>query len=57
MLTLNPQEEDGVRNPLLKIWHLEKTDKNGVPSLLRSTKVQTSNRPHPVRLPSVLFTL
>ncbi|KAI0271206.1 hypothetical protein BGY98DRAFT_1126715 [Russula aff. rugulosa BPL654] len=41
-------EEDGVRNPLLKIWHLEKTDKNGAPTLLRSTKVQTSNRPHPV---------
>ncbi|KAI0293593.1 hypothetical protein BC826DRAFT_1105023 [Russula brevipes] len=41
-------EEDGVRNPLLKIWHLEKADKNGAPTLLRSTKVQTSNRPHPV---------
>jgi hypothetical protein len=44
------------RNPLLKIWHLEKTDKHGAPTLLRSTKVQTSNRPHPVRLPNVLFT-
>ncbi|KAI0306259.1 hypothetical protein B0F90DRAFT_1814192 [Multifurca ochricompacta] len=41
-------EEDGVRNPLLKIWHLEKTDKTGTPTLLRSIKVQTSNRPHPV---------
>ncbi|KAI9446876.1 hypothetical protein F5148DRAFT_1278202 [Russula earlei] len=41
-------EEDGVRNPLLKIWHLEKIDKNGAPTLLRSTKVQTGNRPHPV---------
>ncbi|KAH9980920.1 hypothetical protein BGW80DRAFT_1267217 [Lactifluus volemus] len=41
-------EEDGVRYPLLKIWHLEKTDKNGTPTLLRSIKVQTSNRPHPV---------
>ncbi|KAH8995422.1 hypothetical protein EDB92DRAFT_203974 [Lactarius akahatsu] len=41
-------EEDGIRGPLLKIWHLEKTDKNGAPTLLRSIKVQTSNRPHPV---------
>lgn len=41
-------EEDGIRVPLLKIWHLEKTDKHGAPTLLRSTKVQTSNRPHPV---------
>ncbi|KAF8271913.1 hypothetical protein EI94DRAFT_1678503 [Lactarius quietus] len=41
-------EEDGIRGPLLKIWHLEKTDKHGAPTLLRSIKVQSSNRPHPV---------
>ncbi|KAI0263429.1 hypothetical protein BC834DRAFT_971409 [Gloeopeniophorella convolvens] len=41
-------EEDAVRNPLLKIWHLEKTDKNGAPTLLRTAKVQTGSRPHPV---------
>ena len=34
--------------PLLKIWNLEKTDKNGFPVLLRSTKVQHTNRRHPV---------
>ncbi|EGN95815.1 hypothetical protein SERLA73DRAFT_95423 [Serpula lacrymans var. lacrymans S7.3] len=42
-------EEDAVRSPLLKIWELGKVDKNtGAPNLLRSTKVQPSNRPHPV---------
>ncbi|KIM77475.1 hypothetical protein PILCRDRAFT_76651 [Piloderma croceum F 1598] len=44
-------EEDGVRSPLLKIWDLEKVDKKlsmGTPVLLRSAKVQTGNRPHPV---------
>ncbi|KAF7976736.1 hypothetical protein HWV62_5706 [Athelia sp. TMB] len=42
-------EEDAVRSPLLKIWDLTKMDKKlGTPNLLRSTKVQPSNRPHPV---------
>ncbi|PPQ83311.1 hypothetical protein CVT25_004051 [Psilocybe cyanescens] len=41
-------EEDTVRSPLLKIWDLQNKDKKGVPNLLRSTKVQLSNRPHPV---------
>ncbi|KAI0050858.1 hypothetical protein FA95DRAFT_1603137 [Auriscalpium vulgare] len=41
-------EEDGVRYPLLKIWSLDRMDKNGVPALVRSTKVQPSNRPHPI---------
>ncbi|KAI9437347.1 hypothetical protein BJY52DRAFT_1384587 [Lactarius psammicola] len=41
-------EEDDILGPLLKIWHLEMTDKIGAPTLLRSIKVQTSNRPHPV---------
>ncbi|TFY63783.1 hypothetical protein EVG20_g6177 [Dentipellis fragilis] len=40
-------EEDGIRNPLLKVWHLEKTDKNGFPTLLRSLKLHVTNRPHP----------
>lgn len=43
------QEEDAVRSPLLKIWELRKVDKKtGAPNLLRSAKVQPSNRPHPV---------
>jgi vacuolar protein sorting-associated protein 11 len=46
-------EEDGVRAPLLKVWDLEKVEKKsgvgmGMPVLLRSAKVQTGNRPHPV---------
>ncbi|KAK0463502.1 uncharacterized protein EV420DRAFT_1518537 [Desarmillaria tabescens] len=42
-------EEDAVRSPILKIWDLENTDKrSGSPLLLRSVKVQLSNRPHPV---------
>ena len=46
-------EEDGVRAPLLKVWDLEKVEKKsgsgvGTPVLLRSVKVQTGNRPHPV---------
>ncbi|KAK7684969.1 hypothetical protein QCA50_011804 [Cerrena zonata] len=42
-------EEDSVRQPLLKVWDLNAVDKktNG-PVLLRSTKVQVGNRPHPV---------
>ncbi|KAL0946382.1 hypothetical protein HGRIS_012612 [Hohenbuehelia grisea] len=42
-------EEDSVRSPLLKIWDLSVKDKTtGAPLLLRSTKVQVGNRPHPV---------
>jgi hypothetical protein len=42
-------EEDAVRGSLLKIWDLGKTDKrNQAPLLLRSSKVQPSNKPHPV---------
>ncbi|KAF5378286.1 hypothetical protein D9615_008715 [Tricholomella constricta] len=42
-------EEDSVRSPLLKIWDVVNRDKKtGAPVLLRSTKVQLSNRPHPV---------
>ncbi|GLB34509.1 putative zinc-finger [Lyophyllum shimeji] len=42
-------EEDGVRSPLLKIWDVVNRDKKtGTPALLRSTKVQLTNRPHPV---------
>ncbi|KAG2019698.1 vacuolar membrane protein, variant 2 [Coprinopsis cinerea AmutBmut pab1-1] len=42
-------EEDTVKSPLLKIWDLDNRDKkNGAPILLRSAKVQQSNRPHPV---------
>ncbi|KAG7448346.1 uncharacterized protein BT62DRAFT_947390 [Guyanagaster necrorhizus] len=42
-------EEDAIRSPILKIWDLENTDKrSGSPLLLRSVKVQLSNRPHPV---------
>ena len=46
-------EEDGVRAPLLKVWDLEKVEKKsgvgmGMPVLLRSVKVQTGNRLHPV---------
>ena len=42
-------EENAVRGSLLKIWDLGKTDKkNHAPVLLRSAKVQPSNKPHPV---------
>ncbi|KAH6902717.1 vacuolar membrane protein [Coprinopsis sp. MPI-PUGE-AT-0042] len=42
-------EEDTVKSPLLKIWAIEDRDKKtGSPMLLRSAKVQQSNRPHPV---------
>ncbi|TEB39465.1 hypothetical protein FA13DRAFT_1750921 [Coprinellus micaceus] len=42
-------EEDAIKSPLLKIWDLENRDKKtGTPNLLRSTKVQLSNRPHPI---------
>ena len=38
-----------MRSPLLKIWDLENKDKKtAIPNLLRSTKIQLSNRPHPV---------
>ncbi|KAG2108157.1 uncharacterized protein F5147DRAFT_695475 [Suillus discolor] len=42
-------EESAVRGNMLKIWDLGKTDKrNQAPVLLRSSKVQPSNKPHPV---------
>ncbi|RDB23063.1 Vacuolar protein sorting-associated protein 11 [Hypsizygus marmoreus] len=42
-------EEDAVRSPLLKMWDVINLDKKtGAPILLRSTKVQLNNRPHPV---------
>ncbi|KAG2053203.1 hypothetical protein BDR06DRAFT_956764 [Suillus hirtellus] len=42
-------EEGAVRGSLLKIWDLGKMDKrNQAPVLLRSSKVQPSNKPHPV---------
>ncbi|OBZ69121.1 Vacuolar protein sorting-associated protein 11 [Grifola frondosa] len=42
-------EEDSARHPLLKVWDLEHPDKKtGAPMLMRSTKVQSGNRPHPV---------
>ncbi|EPQ57796.1 hypothetical protein GLOTRDRAFT_114433 [Gloeophyllum trabeum ATCC 11539] len=42
-------EEDSVRHPLLKIWELGRIDpKTGAPNLLRSVKVQHTQRPHPV---------
>ncbi|GBE90218.1 hypothetical protein SCP_1900670 [Sparassis crispa] len=41
-------EEDSARHPFLKVWDLENADKTGAPTLLRSTKVQSGNRPHPV---------
>lgn len=45
------KEEDAVRHPFLKVWDLGNADaKTGGPILLRSAKVQSGNRPHPVRL-------
>ncbi|KAE9408738.1 hypothetical protein BT96DRAFT_970615 [Gymnopus androsaceus JB14] len=42
-------EENSVKSPLIKIWDLGKKDKRtAAPTLLRSAKVQPSNRPHPV---------
>ncbi|CCM05130.1 uncharacterized protein FIBRA_07338 [Fibroporia radiculosa] len=42
-------EEDTARHPFLKVWDLEHYDKKtGAPILLRSTKVQSGSRPHPV---------
>ncbi|TFK22979.1 vacuolar membrane protein [Coprinopsis marcescibilis] len=42
-------EEDSVKSPLLKIWDIDNRDKKtGAPILVRSTKIQQSNRPHPV---------
>ncbi|PPQ64791.1 hypothetical protein CVT26_002623, partial [Gymnopilus dilepis] len=51
-------EEDSVRSPLLKIWDLQNKDKKtGAPLLLRSTKVQVNNRPHPVTTLALSSTL
>ncbi|KAI8982945.1 hypothetical protein BD414DRAFT_491677 [Trametes punicea] len=42
-------EEDTARHPFLKVWDLQTFDKKtGAPLLLRSAKVQSGNRPHPV---------
>ncbi|KAI0374590.1 hypothetical protein BV20DRAFT_934950 [Pilatotrama ljubarskyi] len=42
-------EEDTARHPFLKVWDLHTFDKKtGAPLLLRSAKVQSGNRPHPV---------
>ncbi|KAG2140932.1 uncharacterized protein EDB93DRAFT_1241828 [Suillus bovinus] len=42
-------EESAVRGSLLKIWDIGKTDgRNQAPVLLKSSKVQPSNKPHPV---------
>ncbi|EJD02144.1 uncharacterized protein FOMMEDRAFT_20927 [Fomitiporia mediterranea MF3/22] len=42
-------EEENVPSPLLKIWDLGKIDKKtGMPTLLRSVKIQHGTRPHPV---------
>lgn len=42
-------EEDAVRGSFIKIWDLGNTDKKShAPVLLRSAKVQPSNKPHPV---------
>ncbi|KAG2072195.1 hypothetical protein BDR04DRAFT_1230722 [Suillus decipiens] len=42
-------EEDAVRGSLLKIWDLEKMDpRTQAPVLLRPSKIQPSNKPHPV---------
>ncbi|KAG9036460.1 hypothetical protein FRB95_008758 [Tulasnella sp. JGI-2019a] len=42
-------EEDTVKLPLLKIWDVEHFDKRtGSPLLLRSIKIQTGSKPHPV---------
>ncbi|KAK7036583.1 Vacuolar protein sorting-associated protein 11 [Paramarasmius palmivorus] len=51
-------EEDAVRSPLLKIWDLNQMDKRTTaPLLLRSVKVQLSNRPHPVTTLALSATL
>ncbi|KAL7283850.1 hypothetical protein ACG7TL_003290 [Trametes sanguinea] len=44
-------EEDTARHPFLKVWDLQAFDKKtGAPLLLRSAKVQSGNRPHPVKV-------
>ncbi|KAF6763702.1 vacuolar membrane protein [Ephemerocybe angulata] len=51
-------EEDTVKSPLLKIWDIENRDKKtGTPNLLRSTKIQLNNRPHPVTTVALSETL
>ncbi|PCH37664.1 vacuolar membrane protein [Wolfiporia cocos MD-104 SS10] len=51
-------EEDTARHPFLKVWDLEHSDKKtGAPVLLRSTKVQSGNRPHPVSAIALSATL
>lgn len=51
-------EEQGVISPLLKIWDLHKFDKaTGIPLLLRSVKVNTNNKPHPITCVTLSRTL
>ncbi|KAJ2919879.1 hypothetical protein MD484_g584, partial [Candolleomyces efflorescens] len=51
-------EEDSVKSPLLKIWDLENRDKKmEAPTLLRSTKIQLNNKPHPITTIALSSTL
>ncbi|OAX34310.1 hypothetical protein K503DRAFT_456147 [Rhizopogon vinicolor AM-OR11-026] len=51
-------EEDAVRGSFIKIWDLGKTDKKSLaPALLRSSKVQPSNKLHPVSCIALSSTL
>ncbi|KAH7908522.1 hypothetical protein BJ138DRAFT_1128397 [Hygrophoropsis aurantiaca] len=51
-------EEHSVRGSMLRIWELGKADKKtGAPNLLRSIKVQPSNKPHPVSCIALSATL
>ncbi|RPD67906.1 hypothetical protein L226DRAFT_517741 [Lentinus tigrinus ALCF2SS1-7] len=51
-------EEDTARHPFLKVWDLQTFDKKtGAPLLLRSAKVQSGNRPHPVSTIALSATL
>ncbi|TFY60015.1 hypothetical protein EVJ58_g5412 [Rhodofomes roseus] len=51
-------EEESARHPFLKVWNLEVIDKKtGAPVLLRSTKLQSGSRPHPVSTIAVTASL
>ncbi|KAM5536515.1 hypothetical protein V8D89_009792 [Ganoderma adspersum] len=51
-------EEDTARHPFLRVWDLQTSDKKtGAPLLLRSTKVQSGSRPHPVSTIALSATL
>ncbi|KAJ3524875.1 hypothetical protein NM688_g8487 [Phlebia brevispora] len=52
------QEESSVHQPLLKVWDLQASEKkSGAPVLLRSVKVQSGTRPHPVSAIAVTSSL